>query len=209
VVPRFLGTAPPPRSFALAQLAFRARSAGGHEMAGMLYGADALPLAVLADRLPVSRPAALRLSRAMSSALVIASCYLPGQYSSNSIRLNGKGEDAPVVVEGGNKVDSDRAFKTAGRQLERALRRLGAYRLPGSFSIALPGADAHYAGTLPMGGGGPTGTDLSGALGSLPGLHIVDGAALPDLPARHCTLTIMANADRVARRLLSEGRIMN
>jgi choline dehydrogenase-like flavoprotein len=208
VVPRLLGTEPPPQSFALAQLAFRAKSADGHEMAGMLYGADALPLAAIANRLPVSRPAALRLSRAMSSALVIASCYLPGRYSSNIMRLDGKGQDAPVVVEGGNQVDSDRAFRTVGRQLQSALRRLGAYRLPGSFSIALPGADAHYAGTLPMGGGGPTGTDLSGALRGLPGLHVVDGAALPDLPARHCTLTIMANADRVARRLLSENQIM-
>jgi choline dehydrogenase-like flavoprotein len=38
----------------------------------------------------------------------------------------------------------------------------------------------------------------------LPGVHVVDGAALSDLPARHCTLTIMANADRIAR-LLAAG----
>jgi choline dehydrogenase-like flavoprotein len=32
-------------------------------------------------------------------------------------------------------------------------------------------------------------------------LYIADGAVLTDLPAKHCTLTIMANADRIARYL--------
>jgi choline dehydrogenase-like flavoprotein len=81
---------------------------------------------------------------------------------------------------------------------------LGAYAVPGSLTLAAPGADAHAAGTLPMGGAGPAGTDLAGAVAGLPGVHVVDGAALSDLPARHCTLTIMANADRIAR-LLAAG----
>jgi choline dehydrogenase-like flavoprotein len=39
-----------------------------------------------------------------------------------------------------------------------------------------------------------------------PGLFVVDGAALPALPARHCTLTIMANADRIGRALAARLR---
>jgi choline dehydrogenase-like flavoprotein len=35
----------------------------------------------------------------------------------------------------------------------------------------------------------------------LPGVHVVDGAVLPVLPAKAHTLTIMANADRIASAL--------
>jgi choline dehydrogenase-like flavoprotein len=35
----------------------------------------------------------------------------------------------------------------------------------------------------------------------LPGLHLVDGAVLPTIPSKFTTLTVMANADRIARRL--------
>ena len=59
-----------------------------------------------------------------------------------------------------------------------------------------------------MGGAGPLGTDLCGGLNTLPGVHAVDGAVLSDLPAKHCTLTIMANADRIARRLVHEGSVV-
>jgi len=207
IVPSLFGVAPPALSFALGQLAYRATLPDGDRAAGLLYGADALPLATFADRLPLSRPAALRLSRALTPALVVATCYLPSRFSSNTISLTG-GEDTPLIVEGNQSAESDQALRDAGRHLSRTMRRLGAYSLPGSFAVAPPGADAHYAGTLPMGGKGHTATDLSGALKSLPGVHIVDGAVLPYLPARHCTLTIMANADRIARRLLLDGQVM-
>ncbi len=207
VVPSLVATPPPSRSFALAQLAYRLASDSGSTMAGSLYGADALPLTVLADRLPMSRPSALRLSRALSPALVLASCFLPGSFSANTIRIADENDNPMVVVEGGYTAECGQVFKAGARRLAKALRRLGAYPLPGSFSVAPPGADAHYVGTLPMGAQGMTGTDTSGALSGLPGMHIVDGAALSDLPARHCTLTIMANADRIARKLASEALV--
>jgi choline dehydrogenase-like flavoprotein len=37
-----------------------------------------------------------------------------------------------------------------------------------------------------------------------PGLYVVDGAALGRLPAKHLTLSIMANADRVGRRIAAQ-----
>jgi len=65
----------------------------------------------------------------------------------------------------------------------------------------MPGTDAHFAGTLPMGGTGANGTNALGELKGLEGLHVVDGAVLPSLPSKHATLTIMANADRIGRAL--------
>ena len=71
-----------------------------------------------------------------------------------------------------------------------------------------------YGDGMPLpgagGGGGAIATTVLGELIRAPGLYVVDGAALPSLPASHPTLTIMANADRIgralARRLLSGER---
>ena len=108
-----------------------------------------------------------------------------------------------VMIAGRLTAEATAALRDSSRRLGRALRRLGAWALPGSFSLTPPGADAHYAGTLPMGGEGITGSSIIGELNAVPRVHVVDGAALSDLPARHCTLTIMANADRIARSLIA------
>lgn len=207
LVPSLVGAPLPQQSFALGQLAYRVSIGNGHRAAGMLYGADALPLAAVAHRLPVSRPIALRLSRALAPALVLATCYLPGCFSANTIQLAGDGEHARPHIQGARTAEADRGLRATGRLLGRMLRRLGAYPLPGSLALSPAGADGHYAGTLPMGGEGPLGTDLAGGLNGLPGVHVVDGSVLPKLPAKHCTLTIMANADRIARLLVDEGRV--
>ncbi len=207
VVPSLLGAPLPAESFALGQLAWRIALADGHRAEGLLYGADALPLTAIAERLPLSRPVALRLCRALAPALVLATCYLPGSFSANTMQLVGEGEHAQLRIEGTRPAATNRALRAAGRKLGRMLGRLGAYPLPGSLALSPAGADGHYAGTLPMGGAGPMSTDVSGELRWLPGVHVVDSAALSQLPAKHCTLTTMANADRIARRLLAEARV--
>ncbi|RFB81906.1 hypothetical protein B5K08_33905 [Rhizobium leguminosarum bv. trifolii] len=69
------------------------------------------------------------------------------------------------------------------------------------FEAPEPGIDAHFAGTLPMGEVGPFGTSPEGELNLHPGLYVVDGSILPDLSSKYVTMTIMANADRIAHRL--------
>ncbi len=199
-VPGLFGAALPERSFSLGQLHYSmAPSEGGPDAAGMVYAADTLPLGVIADRLPFSRPLALRFARALAPSLVLATCYLPGEFSDNLVGLeNGSGR---LVVTGAQPPETRVALRAAGRRLARHLRRRGAYALPGSFTVSEPGSDAHYAGTLPMGADGSFGCAADGALNGALGLYVVDGACLPVLPAQHCTLTIMANADRIGRAL--------
>ena len=48
--------------------------------------------------------------------------------------------------------------------------------------------------------------DAEGLLFGESALHVVDGAALPTLCAKHPTFTIMANADRIGRRLVRRLR---
>ena len=197
VIPRLIGTALPGRSFALAQMTHTVAIGGGQIVAGALYGADTLPAREIANRLPFSRPVALRLARALAPALLLATLYLPGRWSANVMRVGADG----LTIEGGRAPGATRALRRAAQRLGSAMRRLGAFPLPGSFAASPPGADAHYAGTIPMGGAGPMRTNQVGELTGAPGIYVVDGAALPMLPARHCTLTIMANADRIGRIL--------
>ncbi|WP_413776385.1 hypothetical protein [Rhodopseudomonas sp. P2A-2r] len=47
----------------------------------------------------------------------------------------------------------------------------------------------------------PGQSDAFGEIAGMPGVFSIDGASLPSLPAKSHTLTIMANADRIARHL--------
>jgi choline dehydrogenase-like flavoprotein len=209
IVPKYVGMPLPDRSFALGQLIYRVPLGAGDHAAGVIYAADALPLQGIAGRIPLSRPVALRLARALAPALLLASCYLPGRFSANRLSLRCGRDGASLIVEGEQTIEAKHMLKEAGQRLARGLRALGAFALPGSLTLAQPGSDGHYAGTLPMGAGGALGTSASGELNACPGVYIVDGAALPHLPAKHCTLTIMANADRIGRILstrIANGR---
>ena len=200
VVPSQIGAALPERSFSLAQLQFGLTMADGVRSAGTLYAADTLPLSVIADRLPVSRPLAQRLARALMPALVLATAFLPGSFSRNRMRL-ASGPTQRVTIAGEQPPETRTALLAVGRQLGKMLRHRGAYALPGSLTVAEPGTDIHYAATLPIGAAGRFGCAPDGGLNAVANLHIVDGACLPLLPAQHCTLTIMANADRIGRDL--------
>ena len=105
-----------------------------------------------------------------------------------------------MTVRGGFADGFDIHAKDLKRRLRREWKRLGLVPLPGA-SLAEPGIDAHFAGTLPMGATGPFGTSADGELNLHPGLHVVDGSVLPDLSSKYITMTIMANADRIAHRL--------
>jgi choline dehydrogenase-like flavoprotein len=68
--------------------------------------------------------------------------------------------------------------------------------LPKGFSV-------HYAGTLPMTAADrPLTTTREGRVRGFTNLYVVDGATFPALPAKNLTLTLMANAIRVAEAVL-------
>ncbi|MDQ7762056.1 GMC oxidoreductase, partial [Xanthomonas sontii] len=168
--------------------------------------ADTLTLDMLAGRLPVRRTYALRMARALAPALLLATCYRPGAQSRNTLTVSRVDDATRLSIRGARTAEATASLTADLSRLGRALRRAGALALPGSTAILEPGADAHYAGTLPMGGDGPAATSADGALARAPGLYIADGAALPPLPATHPTLTIMANADRIGRALARRAR---
>jgi choline dehydrogenase-like flavoprotein len=207
LVPSRVGRPLPETGFSFGQLSYRLDIDRPPDYAtGILYTADSLPLKTLAERLPVSRPTALSLSAAIAPALVLSTFYLPGRFSQNTVALS-IGEDARegLIVEGRIPEETRTLILKGTKRLGKAMRRLGVFPVPGSLSILVPGTDAHLAGTLPM---KQHGSDLTCTadceLRPWRNLFIVDGSCLPDLPAKHCTLTIMANADRVGRRLAKQ-----
>ncbi|MDR6789742.1 choline dehydrogenase-like flavoprotein [Sphingomonas sp. BE138] len=197
LVPGLIGRDLPGRSFGLGQLLY-AMEEDGVETAGVFYGADTLPLATIADRLPVSRRYALKAARALAPALVLATGYLPGRFSANRFSVDASGR---LRVEARDTPEAAQRLRRSFRRLAHHVRARGVIGVPGSLQMMPPGADAHPAGTLPIGGDGPAHTLADGQLAGAPGVYIADGAALPTLSARHPTLTIMANADRIATGL--------
>ena len=87
------------------------------------------------------------------------------------------------------------------RSVRKALSRLGCIVPPGMAHVRPMGASVHYAGTVPMSAQPrPLSTSPDGESHDLRGLYFADGSTFPFLPAKNLTFTLMANAERIARR---------
>lgn len=123
------------------------------------------------------------------------------------LQLNHPDRPAPgndlQLAEGGRLIARRAAPPPSGREereIIAALRRLGFLSHPALVKTAPAGAAIHYAGTLPMSEDASLRyrTDRAGKLSTAERVYVADAAAFPFLPAKHHTLTIMANAMRVA-----------
>jgi choline dehydrogenase-like flavoprotein len=91
------------------------------------------------------------------------------------------------------------AHFTGISQLLAGMRVLGAYSMKRLASPPEPGWGFHYAGTLPMRNKpGILQTYTDCRLWNSKRIRVIDGSVLPALPAKNHSLTIMANAARVA-----------
>ncbi len=198
VLPAAIGSAFPDPSFGLAQLSLRIGVPGQAQYAsGAVYGADTQALDLFAQRMPLTRPGAMRLSAALAPALLLVNFFLPGAFSRNTMRLEQGPEGPQTCLDGTVPSETRAAMHGTALAIRRAMRAMGAYYVPGSTLLSPAGADVHPAGTMPMGGGGPLAVTRDCELTAAPGVHVIDGSWLPSLPAKHLTFTIMANALRV------------
>jgi choline dehydrogenase-like flavoprotein len=171
-----------------------------HPAYGSILPVDALPLAALLPRAPFGRAAARIAMRRLTPFLLAANMFLPSELSRCSLTL---GRDGVMRFAGALSPETEPTFARLVATARRALALCRAWIVPGSFSVIEPGADLHYAGSLPhaAAGAAPATVTTDGEIRGLPGVHVVDGAALASLPAKPPALTIMANADRIARRI--------
>jgi choline dehydrogenase-like flavoprotein len=92
------------------------------------------------------------------------------------------------------------------RQERRMLRFLAGLRcIPMGVNKPLHGASIHYAGTLPYASEDrPYTTTPDGRLRHAPNVYVADGSSWRFMPAKGLTLTLMANARRVAAQALQD-----
>lgn len=208
-MPERFGAAAEPQPFGLAQLSFRLTDperADGYVF-GNIFGTDALPASELVRHVPLSRPAAIRLIRGLMPSLLVANLFMPSDHGAHRLEIRA---DGGIDVVGRYDEDGFSAKLARVRKgLARAFRGCGAVMLPGSYKPTIPGADVHYGGTVPMRSAPQVGEAWpDGRVEGLPGVHVVDAAAFPRLPAKPHTFTMMANADRITRlvaRSLANG----
>jgi choline dehydrogenase-like flavoprotein len=209
LLPERLGGAVATREFSMGQLSFAVEGDGpGDEAYGSLFPASGVPAWLTIERMPLTRPGAVKLFRLLQPALLLGNCFLPGRYSRDTARLERDAAGrAVLIVRGGTSPDLAPRLARIRRQLARAFLRLGVVAIPGSFSAIGPGEAIRYSGMFPMRARPGAGeVDPLGELHGAPGLHLADLAIFPAMPAKHHTLTLMANADRIGRGIAERWR---
>ena len=186
-------------TFGMPQLSFTQSLDDNISGFGSTFSTSGIPVSEFLRYLPLRRRFGVDLLKNLLSSCLVGNFFLPGNFCQAEIVLGSKNS---MKITGGY----DPAVTPLMAQAEKSLRKsywsLGAILLPMSFTIGQPGGDIHYAGTLPM-SKSPTSnqTDSFGQPFGLNGIHVVDGAILPNLPGKSHTLTIMANANRIGQRI--------
>jgi choline dehydrogenase-like flavoprotein len=141
------------------------------------------------------------LARALLGRLLALQGYLHSDVSPRltvSLRRAGQGPH-PLSVTGRLHPGTAPAI----RRIESRLRSLGRYLraspIPFTTKIAPPGKSYHVGGVFPMRRDpGPLESDVLGRPLGLARVHAVDSSVFPTVPATNLTLTVMANAHRIA-----------
>jgi choline dehydrogenase-like flavoprotein len=198
IQPGLVGGAIPERVFAAAQLSIVLPVDGAPgPIFGNIFSPAGLPVSELIARSPLPARSSMTFFRWAMPGLLVGNVFMPSELSDHRLMLRADG-GVDVTWRYAPALD-DRLTRAIRRALTSAMRSCGAWLMPGGFKPDSPGSDMHYAGTVPM-RADPAGHQATheGEVRGLPGVFVVDGSALPSLPAKAHTLTIMANADRIA-----------
>ncbi len=183
------------KKFGLGQLSFNIKRKNKKDLYGLIYEGTSFAASDLSIKLPFSKKTNLTICNTISSSLLIGLIYLSSEYTDNKLYISDKNE-LKVNITGSYKEQINKEIFDIRKIIALNFGKLGAFLIPGSFNLSAPGADVHYASTLPMG----IYTSENGELLGAKGVYLVDGSCLGDLPAKNLTFTIMANADRIARK---------
>ncbi|MCS7238518.1 MAG: hypothetical protein NZ899_09630 [Thermoguttaceae bacterium] len=169
---------------------------------GLVFETMNVPRAEFFRHMPFSVRTSLTFVKYMLPAMVVVILYFPsGALPPGTLRLRGDG----VLELRGPEVH------IPGRVIRKALRvnrKLGLFALALLAERSIYGGSIHYAGCLPMRAEPRLRyeCDRFGRLTGCPRVWIADGAALPALSAKNHTLTLMANAMRVAAHVCARVR---
>ncbi len=156
-----------------------------------------------------AEPVTRQILRRMS----VAFGYLPSWHSP-SLRLRAArgprddGLPSLQVTPGDPPRDGYRMLRTVLRRVLRSAQMLDLYPALPAVQLAGPGKSYHWGGTFPH-AGEPLSALSSDRLGRVMGrqrIHLVDASVFPNVPATTFTLTVMANAHRIASETMDRLR---
>ncbi len=193
-------------SFALSLHGDRAAPDGAETMRtaafGSLFNTTGIPTSEFAKFIPFRKPLGIRFLQSLLSSCAVGNVYLPGSFTQASLSLD---SNNTLRVSGSYHKDVDVLMREIQRTLRASFLKLGALMLPKSFTLSKPGGDLHHACSLPMRNHPVRGeTHADGELAGLKNVYVVDGACLTAISEKSHTLTIMANADRIARNIADQ-----
>ena len=167
-----------------------------HAMHLQVYGYNDIMLAALAKRIPLWPARLERLARPALGRLLVIQGFL---HSTDSPGLTLDYDDGHVRIKGDNVELGAKRVRRLVRRLATHARLLGMAPLPSLVHVGRPGKSNHLGGSMPM-RHAPRNleTDSLGRLPAWERVHVVDASIFPTLPATTVTLSIMANAHRIA-----------
>lgn len=193
--PASLGAPLPSQSYPI-QLIGTMAGFGKRDMMSFYYPGGMLWADLLPD-IPLPMNAARSVLAALIPGMLIAQIWEASKPApSNHLSLDGSGKITISYPE--------RQLYTKLPALLASLRKLGGYSLKRLASASPPSWGFHHAATLPMRivpKAFETHTD--GRLWDSQRVRVIDGSVLPSLPAKNHSLTIMANAARIAQAVKS------
>jgi choline dehydrogenase-like flavoprotein len=173
------------------------RSLTRHGVHLQVYGYNDIMLSALAARVPLEVAKLERLLRPVLGRLFVIQGFM---HSADSPGLTLDYQAAGQTRIAGRDAPADLArVKRLVRYLRSSSRLLGMTPISNMLHVGPPGKSNHLGGSLPMGNApSELATDTLGRLRDWPRVHVVDAAVFPSVPATTVTLSVMANAHRIA-----------
>lgn len=141
--------------------------------------------------------------------LTVGFGYLPSWWSPGfqlEIGRNHGGDLPPMTLSSvTSSASAEGHLRRVARRLLGAAPYLDLYPVLPQVSLSAPAKSYHFGGSFPHspGGGSERTTDLLGRVSAWRNVHLADASVFPTVPATTFTLTIMANAHRIARQALT------
>lgn len=171
-----------------------------HTIHMQLYGYNDLMLAALTRRLPVTVNWLERALQPLLGRLVVIQGYLHS-VESPGLTMHSEADSIRLVGDGGTS-GAARVMRLM-RYLAANRRLLGMIPISRLVQIGRPGKGNHLGGSLPMRHEpGELETDTLGRLPNWDRVHIIDASIFPSIPATTVTISVMANAHRIAAAAL-------
>jgi choline dehydrogenase-like flavoprotein len=167
-----------------------------HTIHLQVYGYNDIMLSALTRRLPVGEAMLERVLQPLLGRMVVIQGFL---HSADSPGLTIACDAGRLRVVGDDTTPGAVRVRRLARRLATSGHLLGMAPIPGTTHVGRPGKSNHLGSSFPM--RRRPGALEADTLGRIPGwsrVHVVDASILPSIPATTVTISVMANAHRIA-----------